>query len=63
MKRIGKKIFTLIITLFLVSFVTFFLFDQIPSNPALAMLGTNATPERLAELEEEMGLNEPFWVR
>lgn len=63
MKRIGKKIFTLIITLFLVSFVTFFLFDQIPSNPALAMLGTNATPERLAELEEEMGLNEPFLVR
>ena len=63
MKQIGKKIITLIITLFVVSFVTFFLFDQIPSNPALAMLGTNVTEERLAELEEQMGLNDPFFNR
>lgn len=63
MKRIGKKIITLIITLFVVSFVTFFLFDQIPANPALAMLGTNVTEERLMELEEQMGLNDPFMKR
>lgn len=63
MKRIGKKIITLIITLFVVSFVTFFLFDQIPANPALAMLGTNVTEERLTELEEQMGLNDPFMKR
>ena len=63
MKQIGKKIITLIITLFVVSFVTFFLFDRIPSNPALAMLGTNVTEERLAELEEQMGLNDPFFNR
>lgn len=63
MKQIGKKIITLIITLFVVSFVTFFLFDRIPSNPALAMLGTNVTEERLAELEEQMGLNDPFFKR
>ena len=63
MKQIGKKIITLIITLFVVSFVTFFLFDRIPSNPALAMLGTNVTEERLAELEEQMGLNAPFFNR
>ena len=52
-----KKITTLIITLLLVSVVTFVAFSVIPGDPALAKLGTYATPERVEALREEMGLN------
>lgn len=45
-----KKITTLIITLLLVSVVTFVAFSVIPGDPALAKLGTYATPERVEAL-------------
>ena len=51
-----KKITTLIITLLLVSVVTFVAFSVIPGDPALAKLGTYATPERVEALREEMGM-------
>ena len=57
MKYMLKKITTLIITLLLVSVVTFVAFSVIPGDPALAKLGTYATPERVEALREEMGLN------
>ena len=57
MKYMIKKITTLIITLLLVSVVTFVAFSVIPGDPALAKLGTYATPERVEVLREEMGLN------
>ena len=57
MKYMLKKITTLIITLLLVSVVTFVAFSVIPGDPALAKLGTYATAERVEALREEMGLN------
>ena len=55
-----KKITTLIITLLLVSVVTFVAFSVIPGDPASTKLGTYATPERIEALREEMGLNKPL---
>ncbi|MBQ7840101.1 MAG: ABC transporter permease [Lachnospiraceae bacterium] len=63
MKYFGKKLAGLIITLLVVSFLVFAAFAIIPGDPATAMLGTEATPERLAALREEMGLNDPLMVR
>ena len=63
MKYAGKKLLSMLVTLLAVSFLVFLAFDLIPGDPALAQLGTNATPERLESLREEMGLNEPFLVR
>lgn len=57
MKYVIKKITTLIITLLLVSVVTFVAFSVIPGDPATTKLGTYATPERVEALREEMGLN------
>ncbi len=57
MKYVGKKLGAMLITLLLISFLVFFAFDIIPGDAATAMLGTEATPERLAALREEMGLN------
>jgi len=58
MKYIFKRIFTLIVTLILVSVFTFAAFNMIPGDPALVMLGTNASIEQVEVLREELGLNE-----
>ncbi len=47
----------------IVSFVTFAAFTLISGDPAMRLLGTEATPERLQSLREQMGLNQPFAVR
>ena len=63
MKYILKKIAAMLVTLMGVSFLVFLAFSIIPGDPAQAMLGTEATPERLAALQEQLGLNRPFFVR
>lgn len=63
MKYAVKKIGVLIITLFLVSFITFFAFSVIPGDSAIASLGTDATPEAIEALREALGLNDPLPAR
>lgn len=63
MKYLGKKIITLIMTLFLVSVAAFLAFQIIPGDVVASILGTEATPEREAKLREELGLNDPPLVR
>lgn len=63
MKYAGKKIISMLATLLIVSFLVFLAFAVIPGDPAVSKLGTQATPERLEALREEMGLNRPFLVR
>ena len=62
MKWIRKGVAVLIAVLAL-SFVTFLAFQILPGDQAMLKLGTNATPEALEALREEMGLNDPFLVR
>ena len=45
MKYLGKKIITLIMTLFLVSAAAFLAFQIIPGDVVTSILGTEATPE------------------
>ncbi len=63
MKQIFKKLASMLITLLIVSFLVFLAFDLIPGDAATSQLGTQATPERVEALREEMGLNRPFFVR
>ena len=63
MKYIGKKLVTMLMTLLCISFLVFFAFDIIPGDAALAALGTDASPESLAALREQLGLNRPFLTR
>ncbi len=63
MRYLGKKLITLIITLFLVSVAAFLAFQIIPGDVVRSILGTEATPEREAQLREELGLNDPPIVR
>ena len=63
MKYFIKKICTLIITLLLISFLSFAAFSVIPGDAALTKLGKDATEEQLMNMREEMGLNDPLFVR
>ncbi len=62
-RYIIKRIFALIPVLLGVSFIIFSLLYFTPGSPAEYMLGMDATEESIAELEEELGLNDPFLVR
>ena len=62
-KYLGKKIISIIITLFIVSLLVFFAFAVIPGDPALHQLGTQATPESVQALRHTMGLDRPLMVR
>jgi peptide/nickel transport system permease protein len=50
-------------TLLAASFIVFGVMEVLPGDPARLMLGLNATPEALAALREQMGLNSPLPVR
>ncbi|MEG1989088.1 MAG: ABC transporter permease [Oscillibacter sp.] len=63
MKYAAKRIAMLLVTMVIVSLLSFIAFDVISGDPATAMLGTEATPESVAALREEWGLNRPLLVR
>ena len=63
MKLVLKKIISLIITLFIVSLLAFLAFQIIPGDPTTKLLGTNATPEKVAQLRSQLGLDRPVLIR
>jgi peptide/nickel transport system permease protein len=46
-----------------VTVLVFFLIHLVPGDPARTMLGTRATPQRIAVLHEQWGLDEPLPVQ
>ena len=60
MRYFVKKLGIMLITLFVISIVTFWLFHIVPGDPAAMMLGTSASQEQLDDLREELGLNRPL---
>ena len=54
------KLITLIVLLFLVSITVFSVLFVLPGDPAQIILGINATPEALANLRVELGLDKSF---
>lgn len=58
-KRIGL-IFPI---LFAVSILIFGLIHMIPGSPAYAILGIRASPEAIAALEQELGLDRPIYIQ
>jgi peptide/nickel transport system permease protein len=60
---IFRRLAGLIITLLLVSAIIFAVMDFLPGDPASVILGTSASPDTLAALQKEMGLDRPLVVR
>jgi ABC-type dipeptide/oligopeptide/nickel transport system permease component len=63
MRYVLKKIITVFLTLFAVTLFVFLAFHLISGDAATSMLGTQATPERLEALREQLGLNDPVLVQ
>ena len=63
MKYALKRAAAGLATMLIVSFLTFAAFGLISGDTATAKLGTSATPERLAALRAELGLDRPLPVR
>lgn len=63
-RLIIRKFVELIVVLFVVSVVSFLLLSLVPGgNPAIRILGDQATPESVAALNAELGLDDPIPIR
>lgn len=58
-----RRIILLVGTLFGASIITFLLTNVLPGNVAIMILGTRATETKIAELERQLGLNQPLYMR
>ncbi|GAB2722227.1 MULTISPECIES: ABC transporter permease [Comamonas] len=58
-----KRTLTLLLTLLGTSIVVFLVLEILPGNAAQMLMGPDAAPEAVAELAEQLGLNQPAWER
>ncbi len=63
LRFIAKRLLFAIPTLLGVLTLVFFLVRIVPGDPALVVLGDQASPEALANLRERLGLNKPLLVQ
>lgn len=63
MRYTAKKCAAMLLTMVIVSFLTFVAFSLLSGDAATRLLGTEATPEKLEALRLELGLNDPLPLR
>ena len=52
-----------VIVLFVVSLLVFLVTQALPGDVVRVILGTTATEERIAQLREQLGLDQPIWAQ
>lgn len=60
-KYVVKRLVALVAILLLVSIGAFFLVHLLPGDPAVTILGPNATPHDVAVVNHQLGLTKPLW--
>jgi peptide/nickel transport system permease protein len=60
-KFIGRRLLYLLPVLLAVTLLTFLIASLLPGDLASTMLGDQATPEKVAALRAQMGLDRPIW--
>src|SRR2546423_3595500 len=60
---IARRLFYLLPVLIAVSLLTFSIASLLPGDLAYTILGDQATPENVAALRADMGLDQPIWWR
>lgn len=60
-RMIFNRLRTSALSLILLVTIVFFLIHATPGGPAYSILGMHATPEAVAALNKEMGLDHPLW--
>lgn len=61
--HIARRILAAIPMLIAISIASFLLLHLLPGDPTAALLGQEATPELMAAMREELGLNRPLHVQ
>lgn len=62
-KYIAQRLLMMLVVVLGISFIIFTIMALTPGNPAYLILGQSASAEQVARLEEELGLNQPFFAR
>ncbi len=62
-KYLVRRLLWVVVVLFFVSLLTFLLAYAVPADPAKAIAGTHATPEVLARIRHDLGLDRPLYVQ
>lgn len=60
---VARRLARLVPVIALVSVVTFLMLELVPGDPAVAVLGTNGTPEQYDAIHRELGLDKPLPTR
>ena len=60
---VARKLLYLVPVLIAVSLLTFLIASLLPGDLAYVILGDQATPEKVAALRHDMGLDQPIWMR
>ncbi len=63
LRLILSRLFSLVVTLLVVSAAIFLVLEVLPGDPAAIMLGTSAREDTLAALRQELGLDRPALER
>jgi peptide/nickel transport system permease protein len=58
-----RRLWQMVPTLFGVVLLVFFLFKYFGGDPAEILGGLNATPEQIAAIRQQLGLDQPWWVQ
>src|SRR5271166_5252347 len=60
---VARRLMYLVPVLIAVSLLTFLIASLLPGDLASVILGDQATPEKVAALRHDMGLDQPVWWR
>jgi peptide/nickel transport system permease protein len=60
---IVRRVLYMIPILFGIALITFLLFNVVGGDPVLIMVGKHATPQAIAELRAELGLDKPLYLQ
>ncbi len=58
-----QRLGSVLIVVFIVCLATYLLLDLLPGSTAITLLGDSATPEKIAIVERDLGLDQPFVER
>src|SRR4030088_486559 len=61
--QVAIRLAWLVLSLVVASILVFTVVNVLPGDVAAVILGTSATPESLATLRHQLGLDQPGWLR
>lgn len=63
MRYAATRFVYLVVVLLAVTLLVSAMLDLLPGDPALVLIGDNATPEQIAIVHADLRLDEPIWIR